>query len=628
MAAKETPQPLPNAYDPPADTPPQNPGIPLIVYLGLFISLTILTIATTIEHADQNHSRAMDLTLTAMVPLFESNLEAPAPAAQIQRTFDAMAIRSGFTANVTAPDTTGVPTIVASTDHKAIGGPASERQSRVLRTGLREFGSCLHLGLPALCIHHPLKDATGRTAAVLTFITPHASNTSVVWLYSGVTAFLFMLVAVLLHRQQRKTHRELERRKRTEAQLRQIIDLVPHLIFAKDENSRYILANTTVAAIHGLHPSQLIGRRQDELTSPTPEQTVRYMMDDRRVIRSGRPKLGFEQEIDTADGKRLVLVASKIPFTTAGRPAVLGVGIDITERKAMEAELRRHRDRLEELVAERTLELERTNTRLLREVNERKAIQKMMQQSISDKEVLLHEVHHRVMNNLQVISGLVDMAGRRATTPEMRTLAEDIGAKIHSISLVHTQLYQSENLDNIDFVRYAHDLCTHLRHVFGMHRVRLDFDTAPLRLPIGMASPCGMVLNELVSNSFKHAFHAERAGTLHVGIHTCDGTAILTVRDDGPGLPQGFVPAGASGMGMRLVANIVTFQLRGSLDMTTENGTAVRIAFPLPAKPEQPEAQEPSDAYRPPRTSASSMTHTQTANPAPVAKTPSSPHRA
>ncbi len=203
-----------------------------------------------------------------------------------------------------------------------------------------------------------------------------------------------------------------------------------------------------------------------------------------------------------------------------------------------------------------------------------------IRRSLAEKELLLQEVHHRVKNNLQIISSLLDMAGRRIADPKAREIMRDTQSKIHSMAMIHLQLYGYERFDSIDIASYAKLLTWQLAQMYNAGNVTPVFELDETFLPLSKAIPCGLVLSEALSNAFKHAYHGGRAGVLTLRVaHDPDGTVTLDIRDDGPGLPEGFDPDKPRGVGLKLMNNIVRFQLGGTLDMRDDNGTRVRITF-------------------------------------------------
>jgi PAS domain S-box-containing protein len=200
--------------------------------------------------------------------------------------------------------------------------------------------------------------------------------------------------------------------------------------------------------------------------------------------------------------------------------------------------------------------------------------------SLREKELLLQEVHHRVKNNLQIISSLLDMAGRRIENPRAREIMRDTQSKIHSMAMIHLQLYGYERFDSIDIASYAQMLAWQLAQMYNAANVTPRFEMTETFLPLSKAIPCGLVLSEALSNVFKHAFPGGRRGTVLVRVAPGAGdTVVLHVEDDGAGLPGGAEPP-ADSVGLKLMGNIVRYQLGGTLDMTSDDtGTRIHITF-------------------------------------------------
>ncbi|WP_461209161.1 sensor histidine kinase [Desulfocurvus sp. DL9XJH121] len=254
---------------------------------------------------------------------------------------------------------------------------------------------------------------------------------------------------------------------------------------------------------------------------------------------------------------------------------------ELAGRRSAEAELLRHSGQLENEVRDRTSELTLANRRLEHEVARRMRMAEELRSSLSEKETLLQEIHHRVKNNLQIVVSLLDLASRRTDNSQVHDLCTELSSKVHGISLVHSQLYQSETLDSIDMAEYVGNLNSYLVQVFQAAHVSAHLDTENLLLPIAAATPLGMVLNELLTNAYKHAFKDRKQGELRVGLSREGDTVRLRVADDGPGIPEDFDPAEATSLGMRLMNNIVAFQLMGSLRLEPGPGTVAVVEFSL-----------------------------------------------
>ncbi|MBC7170872.1 MAG: PAS domain S-box protein, partial [Polyangiaceae bacterium] len=202
----------------------------------------------------------------------------------------------------------------------------------------------------------------------------------------------------------------------------------------------------------------------------------------------------------------------------------------------------------------------------IQDITARKAHEDQLRASVTEKEVLLREIHHRVKNNLQVISSILRLQAAQAESPELRDKFEDAQARIHAMALIHDRLYQSQNLASIDFGAHLRDLSSMLVRFFGRaeQAVRLELALEPVRLELDTAIPLGLVANELITNALKHAFQGRGEGTVSVALASGESELTLTVADNGVGFPAGFSLESGKSLGMRLVTSLA-HQLRGRL---------------------------------------------------------------
>lgn len=223
------------------------------------------------------------------------------------------------------------------------------------------------------------------------------------------------------------------------------------------------------------------------------------------------------------------------------------------------------------------------------DITDRKQAEERIASSLKEKEVLLKEIHHRVKNNLGIVSGLLQIQARRAQDSASRAILQDSQNRIASIALVHEKLYRSENLANIDFSQYLQDLTIYLFDSYNIssNQITLDIQVESVSLEIETAIPCGLIVNELVSNALKHAFPGNTTGTIQVRLAPLDTTITneqlnhlftLIVRDNGIGLPNGFDPESTQTMGFSLVQGLVA-QIRGTIEINGQHGTEVKITF-------------------------------------------------
>ncbi|MCU1229418.1 MAG: signal transduction histidine kinase [Acidobacteria bacterium] len=220
---------------------------------------------------------------------------------------------------------------------------------------------------------------------------------------------------------------------------------------------------------------------------------------------------------------------------------------------------------------------------IIRDITERRRAEEIIQTSLREKEALLKEIHHRVKNNLQVTSSLLRLQAAAIGDERVRAMFEETENRIRSMALVHEKLYQSTNLSRIDFGDYIRTLGELLFRgsAIDPDNVVLEVGGAKIFLSIETAVPCGLIVNELLSNSLKHAFPDGRRGTISVRLRDePDGQVGVDVRDDGIGLPRALEIERTETLGLRLVAGLVQ-QIDGKLTIERgESGAAFSMVFP------------------------------------------------
>lgn len=240
----------------------------------------------------------------------------------------------------------------------------------------------------------------------------------------------------------------------------------------------------------------------------------------------------------------------------------------IGERKRAEEILQSANDGLERRVEERTIELSRSNASLTA--------------LLGEKDVLLKEIHHRVKNNLQIISSLLNLQSGNIKDPKTLQLFMETRYRVRSMALIHEKLYQSHDLSRIDFADYLKTLTSGLAGSFAgaSSAVRISLDVEQIMLAVDAAVPCGLIVNELVTNCFKYAFTGGRGGEIHVRMERAGGSQFrLSVTDDGVGFPKDVNFRETESLGMQLITTL-TEQLDGNIEMTNGAGTRFAITFP------------------------------------------------
>jgi|GEM_PF-1778328 len=342
------------------------------------------------------------------------------------------------------------------------------------------------------------------------------------------------------------------RRERDRAQT--YLDIANVSIVAINRDGTVILINKQGCELLGYPETEIIGKNWfDHFIPPGPREEIRKVF-SRIIGNEIDPYTYHENAILNSRGEeRLVAWNNTVVRDADGRIiASLSSGQDITERNRAEEKIRA---------------------------------------SLKEKEVLLREIHHRVKNNLQVISSLLKLQAGLIRDPSIQKLFQDSRDRIRSISLVHEKLYRSSDLTNIDFRDYVKSLVTEMIRTYkdqvtGIH---LDLQVDDIHIGVDAAIPCGLIINELISNSLKHAFPepAWEKGKKQISIHitapeNSDRINFL-IGDNGIGLPASIDIESTESLGLHLVRILATDQLGGRMEFERENGTLFRLDFPLEA---------------------------------------------
>ena len=243
-------------------------------------------------------------------------------------------------------------------------------------------------------------------------------------------------------------------------------------------------------------------------------------------------------------------------------------------------ELRQARADLERRVTERTAQLAEANVALQAEVKERTRAEEQITASLHEKEILLREIHHRVKNNLQIISSLLFLQAQGLKDQSSAQTLRESQNRVRSMSLVHEMLYRSTDLSRIGFGEYVRNLVRYLFGAFGARQeLGFEVNVEDVSLDINTAIPCGLIINELVSNALKHAFPGERSGTIRIEVRPLDAERfLLTVSDDGLGFPANVDPSATASLGLQLVNTLVR-QLDGTLELDRAPGTRFSLTL-------------------------------------------------
>lgn len=322
--------------------------------------------------------------------------------------------------------------------------------------------------------------------------------------------------------------------------LAQIFELAPDAKLLVNSEGRIIKANALAETMFGHARQDLVGQHIEVLIPKRfTSRHVEYRNGYLETPRTRPMGAGVELFAQRKDGSEFPVDIMLSPVGTEAGVLALAVVRDVTERKRAENEARQAR------------------------------------------EMYLKELHHRVKNNLQVISSLLFLQSTYTVDPATLEILKESQSRVKSIALIHEKLYRSPELTKIDFAEYVRDLVTDLFRTYGVNQgaVAVRMQVESMSLEIDTAIPCGLIINELVSNVLKHAFPAGRTG--HVAIElspVAPKEYVLTIHDDGVGLPKGYDWRTSTSLGLKLVVDL-TRQLDGKLDVGVENGTTFRVKF-------------------------------------------------
>jgi two-component sensor histidine kinase len=225
-----------------------------------------------------------------------------------------------------------------------------------------------------------------------------------------------------------------------------------------------------------------------------------------------------------------------------------------------------------------TEELMRSNQALTAETRKVEEAYSQVEQSLAEKEVLLNEVHHRVKNSLQIVLSIISLEAHRSINPEVQDAYNGIRDRIRAINLVHDRLYGLESEQRMDLCDYLSELISYLGEGFGEHPVHFEINGRPVLLPMDFCLDIGLVITELVINSYRHGQRDGTTAAVRVRFDF-DGQALrLEVADDGPGFPRNFIPESANSVGFKIISTILRSR-HGRLLVSSDPGARVEVTF-------------------------------------------------
>lgn len=355
------------------------------------------------------------------------------------------------------------------------------------------------------------------------------------------------------------------------------------------EDFAVILMDVQMPGLDGFETARLIRDRKRSRHTPIIFITA-FEKDDLQVFKAyslGAVDYLFKPVLpEVVRSKVAVFVELFKKTEQIKRQAELLVQMEQRESERRIAE-EKHRWEMDRLRAERAQEkkiaeaLTQRAEELERSMAERERAETRLKTSLQEKEVLLREIHHRVKNNLQVIASLLNLQSKYIKDPQALGMFVESRNRVKSMAIIHEKMYQSKDLARIDFADYVRNLAAGLCRSYRIESdsVALTVDVADVHLSVDTAIPCGLIINELVSNSLKHAFPEGRTGEIAIGLRPAGADRyVLTVRDNGDGFPKNLDVHNSTTLGLQIVSAL-TKQLEGTIEVTSAGGTTFQIIF-------------------------------------------------
>ena len=245
-------------------------------------------------------------------------------------------------------------------------------------------------------------------------------------------------------------------------------------------------------------------------------------------------------------------------------------------------DLHRTNEYLDQRVAARTKELQNSNNQLKQEITRRIQVEEQIKTSLREKEVLHREIHHRVKNNMQIIISLMRLQSDNVKEKQYTDMLKESQGRIRSMALIHEKLYQSKQFTDININEYVKSLVNDLFRSYGVDSSRIiaKIRIKDVSLDLESAIPCGLILNELVSNSLKYAFPNDQKGKINIDFRQSNQEDFeLAISDDGVGLPEKLDFKNTKSFGLRMVRSLIEHQLSGKIQLNQEEGTQYHIQF-------------------------------------------------
>lgn len=338
---------------------------------------------------------------------------------------------------------------------------------------------------------------------------------------------------------------DISTRKGLEKRFRQVVESAPNGMVMINMEGRIEMVNVQAERVFGYSRNEMLGQPVEMLVperfrNQHPGLRNLFFTDPKsRPMGAGRDLYALRK-----DGSEFAVEIGLNPIETEEGPMVLSAIVDISDRKSKEERIK---------------------------------------EALQEKDILLREIHHRVKNNLQIVHSLLDLQLTRIEDSAIVEMLQETQNRIQSMALIHQTLYQSQDFSGVDFRFFLENLVSMLSASYGLDagRIRMSIDSVDVLLPLNIAIPCGLLVNELITNSLKHAFPDDRPGEIRISLTRIDGDRVgLVASDDGVGIPASLDLANTGSLGIKLV-NLLSEQIDGEISIRRENPTEFTVVFPI-----------------------------------------------
>jgi PAS domain S-box-containing protein len=353
-----------------------------------------------------------------------------------------------------------------------------------------------------------------------------------------------------------------------------LIDQIPDYVIVHRDGT-ILYANPATALYIGCPTSDLIGRSIVSFIAPEDQDTVKKVIEERKTAEASP----YEIKIRTENGTFHTMLINGSTIRFNGEPAVLAVITDIETIKQAEMVIRCANEDLERKVVERTDALIRANEELIVEIAAHGRADAANLKSLEEKDVLLREIHHRVKNNLQIIISLMNLQSRTITDKNVLGSLRDCQSRVWAMALVHERIYRSHAIAEINLKDYLDYLTKQIIQIYDIRQHRIDITVTmdDLAVDIDTVIPTGLIMNELITNSCKHAFPDGQEGMIFIECTEQGADRIRIVyHDTGAGIPAGFDWKRAESLGLQLINSLID-QLDGTIELVPGEGTTFII---------------------------------------------------